>query len=142
MYLWLKSFHLVAMVAWFAGLFYLPRLFVYHAQTNDLPGIERFKVMERRLLRGIMTPAAVVTVALGLAMAVMQGWHWVLESGWFQVKLALVGILVIYHAYLGRLTSAFARDQNRHSHVFFRWINEFPVIVLVGAIVLAELKPF
>jgi putative membrane protein len=89
-----------------------------------------------------MTPAAIVTAALGIAMATYQGWHWMAVTGWFHVKLALVGILVVYHAYLGRLTAEFALDRNRHTDVFYRWINEFPLLVLVGTIALAEVKPF
>lgn len=141
MYLWLKAFHIAAMVTWFAGLFYLPRLFVYHAMTTDEPGRERFKVMERKLYRGITTPGALVTVALGAMLAMEMGLEAFRQAGWLHWKLALVVVLVAYHAYLGRLVQKFARDENRHGHVFYRWINEFPVLILVAAVCLAVLKP-
>ena len=133
-----KSLHIIFMVAWFAGLFYLPRLFVYHSLATDTISIERFKVMERRLYRGIMTPSAIVTVALGM-------WLWLhygITGGWLHAKLVLVAILVAYHFWLGRLRSDFARGVNRHGHVFFRWINEFPLLVLVAIAILAIVKPF
>lgn len=142
MYLWVKSFHLIAVVAWFAGLFYLPRLFVYHAAAQDRPSIERFKIMERRLLRGIMTPAAIVAVALGLWLIGLQGLDWLVSARWLHVKLGLVAILITYHGYLGYLTLLFARDANPHSETFYRWLNEFPVLILIAVVILAEVKPF
>ena len=136
-----KSLHIIFMVAWYAGLFYLPRLFVYHAQcaSDDRTGNERFKVMERKLFRGIMTPSAVLTLAFGVWL--WLGWGF--TGGWLHVKLALVAVLVAYHVYLGVLLRDFARDRNRHGHVFYRWLNEIPALPLLIAIVfLVVLKPF
>ncbi|HSH42602.1 MAG TPA: CopD family protein [Arenicellales bacterium] len=136
--LWLKSFHIIFMVTWFAGLFYLPRLFVYHAMTEDAAGSERFKTMERKLLYGIMTPSAVLTVASGL-------WLWLgygITGGWLHAKLTLVAVLIAYHLWCVFLTRDFRDDRNSKSHVWFRWFNEFPVLLLVAIIVLVEVKPF
>ena len=136
-----KTAHLVFMVTWFAGLFYLPRLFVYHAlaHAEDRIGIERFKVMERKLYFGIMTPGAVLTVGFGL-------WLWLgygVDGAWLHAKVTLVAILVAFHVYLGWLLRGFARDRNRHGHVFYRWINEIPALPLLIAIVwLVVAKPF
>lgn len=141
MYLWLKALHIIAMVTWFAGLFYLPRLFVYHAMADDQPSIDRFKVMERKLYRGITTPGAVVTVVLGTALIWQMGLDWFLAAGWLQAKLGLVAVLIAFHAYLGYLVEVFAADLNVRSHVFYRWLNEFPVLILVGVVLLAEVKP-
>ena len=136
--LWLKALHLIFMVAWFAGLFYLPRLFVYHAQTTDAAGIDRFKIMERKLYYAIMTPAGVLTIAFGVSLWLGYG-PW---GGWLYVKLALVLLLVAYHLYCGKLARDFGHDRNRHGHVWYRWFNELPTLVLVGAVLLAVLKPF
>jgi putative membrane protein len=140
-YLWAKSLHIVFMVSWFAGLFYLPRLFVYHAMTTDAPGIARFKVMERKLYRGITTPAGLLTLGSGIWLVTIRGSAWFTAASWLHFKLVLVGCLAAYHLYLGHLCRVFARDANRRSHVFYRWINEFPVLVLLGAVFLAEFKP-
>ena len=142
MYLWLKAFHLITVVTWFAGLFYLPRLFVYHAMAeDDKVGIERFKVMERKLYFGIMTPSVVITTILGLSMIAIRGFEWLAATPWLQLKLFIVVTLIAYHVYLGALVSKFKHDQNRHSHVFYRWINELPVLVLVSVVCLAVIKP-
>lgn len=136
--LWVKSFHVIFMVTWFAGLFYLPRLFVYHAMSEDPMSIERFKVMERKLFYGIMTPGGVITVVLGL-------WLWLgygFTGGWMHAKLALVLVLIAYHAYCGKLLVDFKHDRNTRSHVFYRWFNEFPVILLIAIVVLVIVKPF
>jgi protoporphyrinogen IX oxidase len=136
--LWIKSLHLVFVIAWFAGLFYLPRLFVYHAQASDAVSLERFKVMERKLYRGIMTPCMVLAIAFGV-------WLWLgydFHGGWLRAKLALVGLLIGYHFWLGRLLRDFARDANRRSHVFYRWINELPLVLLAAIVVLVVVKPF
>ncbi|MCC6535510.1 MAG: protoporphyrinogen oxidase HemJ [Burkholderiales bacterium] len=136
--LWIKAFHIVFMVTWFAGLFYLPRLFVYHAMADDAASRERFKVMERKLYYGIMTPGALITLALGV-------WLWLgygSGGGWLHAKLALVVVLIGYHLYCGRLVAAFRRDQNRHGHVFYRWFNEFPVLILIAVVILVVVKPF
>ncbi len=142
MYVWIKAFHVIFMVTWFAGLFYLPRLFVYHAEATDDAGIERFKIMERKLYYGIMAPAAVLTVLAGAWLIGLRGVDWLWVSLWLQVKLVLVAALIAYHLYLGMLRKRFAADRNRHGHVFYRWLNEAPVIVLVGAVLLAEIKPW
>lgn len=142
LYLWLKAFHIMAVVAWFAALFYLPRLFVYHAQAEDRVSKERFKVMERKLYRGIMTPSMVVTVGLGIAMLMTPlGRVW-LSMGWMHLKLVLVAALVVYHFWCGRLLAQFKEDRNPHSHVWYRWFNEAPLIVLVGSVLLVVFKPF
>ena len=136
--LWIKSFHIIFMVTWFAGLFYLPRLFVYHAMSEDTVSRERFKIMERKLFIGIMTPGALLTIVFGL-------WLWLgygFNGGWLHVKVALVAVLVAYHAYCGKLMVDFRHDRNRHSHVFYRWLNELPVVALIAIILLVELQPF
>lgn len=136
--LWIKSFHIIFMVTWFAGLFYLPRLFVYHAMSDDNISRERFKVMERKLFFGIMTPGALLTILFGV-------WLWLgygFQGGWLHAKLALVAVLVAYHFYCGKLLLDFKRDRNRHGHVFYRWLNELPVVILVAIILLVELQPF
>lgn len=138
--LWVKAFHIVFVVTWFAGLFYLPRLFVYHAMATDATGIARFKVMERKLYNGIMTPSAVVAVVLG-------SWLWLgygigIGEGWMHAKAALVIVLIGYHLWCGRLLVDFRHDRNRHSHVFYRWFNEFPVLILVAIVLLVVMKPF
>ena len=136
--LWIKAWHIIFMVTWFAGLFYLPRLFVYHAMTEDRAGSERFKIMERKLFFGIMTPGAVLTIVFGLWL-----WHGYGFSGaWLHAKLALVTALIIYHLYCGKLLFAFKHDRNRHSHVFYRWLNELPVLLLVAIVILVVVKPF
>lgn len=135
---WLKAFHIVFMAAWFAGLFYLPRLFVYHAMSGDRIGCERFKVMERKLYFGIMTPGALLTVASGV-------WLWLASGaggGWLQVKLLLVAALAVYHVACGKYLRDFKFDRNRRSHVFFRWFNEAPVVFLIAIAVLTVVKPF
>lgn len=136
--LWLKSFHIVFMVTWFAGLFYLPRLFVYHAMTDDETGRARFKVMERKLYYGIMTPGAALTVVSGLALWL----HYGIGGGWLQAKLALVALLIAYHLWCGRLLAEFRHDRNRRSHVWYRWFNEVPVIFLIAIVILVTVKPF
>ncbi len=146
--LWVKAFHIIAMVCWFAGLFYLPRLFVYHATANaetnnnisDEAANARFKTMERKLYRGITTPAMIATIGLG-------GWllsyapEAYLAAGWMHIKLTLVLVLVVYHLYCGKLVKLFAGDANTHSPVFYRWFNEFPVLILVGVVLLVTVKP-
>ena len=141
MYVWIKALHIVFMVTWFAGLFYLPRLFVYHAAAADVVGIERFKIMERKLFYGIMTPGALLTFIFGIWLMVLRGSDWVSSTTWLHLKLALVLILVSYHVYLGVLVGRFKNDANRHGHVFYRWVNEFPVLILILAVVLAVVKP-
>jgi putative membrane protein len=136
--LWIKSLHIIFVVTWFAGLFYLPRLFVYHAMTTDPPGIERFKVMERKLYYGIMSPSAILAVAFGL-------WLWLgygFSGGWLYVKLALVITLVVYHLYCGKFLADFRDDRNRRNHVYYRWFNEIPVVILFAVVILVVVKPW
>jgi putative membrane protein len=136
--LWLKALHIIFVIAWFAGLFYLPRLFVYHAQASDATSNERFKVMERKLYRGIMMPAMVFTVASGL-------WLWLgfgFTGTWLHAKVALVVVLLAYHFWMRKLLEDFARDANRRSHVFYRWVNELPTVLLVAIVILVVVKPF
>ena len=137
--LWVKSLHIVFMVTWMAGLFYLPRLFVYHAQADDRISIERFKVMERKLFWGITTPGGVLTIAFGLWM--WLGWFKG-EGLWLHAKLALVALLVVYHAWCGRLMLDFRHERNTRSHVWYRWFNELPVLLLTAAVILVVVKPF
>ncbi len=136
--LWFKSLHIVFMVTWFAGLFYLPRLFVYHAMSEDAASRERFKIMERKLYYGITTPGGVLTVASGLWMWLAYGF----SGGWLHVKLALVLVLIGYHLVCGQLLRHLRDDRNMRSHVWFRWFNEFPVLILVAVVILVVVKPF
>ena len=136
--LWVKSLHIIFMVTWFAGLFYLPRLFVYHAMTEDRVSLERFVVMERKLFWGIMTPGGVLTIAFGL-------WLWLawgFSGGWLHAKLALTVLLVVYHVWCGKLMLDFRAGRNRKSHVWFRWLNEAPTLVLFAVVILVVVKPF
>lgn len=129
--LWVKALHIISIVCWFAGIFYLPRLFVYHAACEDQPGRERFKIMERKLYRGITTPSMVATVIFGLWLVGynVQGY---MSQGWLHAKLLLVALLIGYHFYCGHLVKVFREDNNTRSHVFYRWFNEIPVLVLVA----------
>jgi putative membrane protein len=136
--LWVKAFHIIFVVAWFAGLFYLPRLFVYHAMTDDTPGKERFKVMERKLYYGIMTPGGVLSIVLGL-------WLWLgygIGGSWLYAKLAAVLVLIVYHLWCAKLLADFKHDRNTRSHVWYRWFNEVPTLLLLAIVVLAVVKPF
>ena len=134
----LKSLHIIFLVTWFAGLFYLPRLFVYHAQADDRISLERFKVMERKLFWGIMTPGGVLTIAFGL-------WLWLAwfpDAGdWMHAKLALVAVLAAYHAWCGKLMLDFRHEHNVRSHVWYRWFNEFPTVILFAVVLLVVYKP-
>jgi protoporphyrinogen IX oxidase len=136
--LWIKSLHIIFVVAWFAGLFYLPRLFVYHAEAQDPISRERFKVMERKLYFGIMTPAMALAIAFGVWLWLGYGFH----GGWLRAKLALVVVLIGYHFWLEKLMRDFARDANRHSHVYYRWVNEVPTVLLAVIVFLVVVKPF
>lgn len=135
---WIKVLHIVFMVTWFAGLFYLPRLFVYHSTAEDQIGIDRFKIMERKLFFGIMTPGAVLTIIFGVWLWLYYGY----EGGWLHAKLTLAAVLVAYHVYCGKLLLDFKYDRNKHGHVFYRWLNEVPVVLLFLMVVLVVLKPF
>jgi putative membrane protein len=135
------ALHIIFMVAWFAGLFYLPRLFVYHATAQDALGIARFKVMERRLYYGIMTPAALLTLFFGIGMLSTQ-WGYYLHANWMQAKLSLVGLLILFHIYCGWQVYLFKHDQNRRSDRFFRLLNEIPTLLLIAIVLLVTVQPF
>ena len=137
--LWIKAWHVIFMVTWFAGLFYLPRLFVYHASTTDSPGIERFRVMERRLF-AIMTIGAALTLLFGLWLLLRN--PGLLEAGWMRAKLALVVLLIGFHAWLWRLMRDLAAGRNIRSERWYRLINEVPSFALIGIVLLAVAKPF
>ncbi|MCW9013017.1 MAG: protoporphyrinogen oxidase HemJ [Gammaproteobacteria bacterium] len=139
--LWVKAFHVIFMVTWFAGLFYLPRLFVYHAMSDDETSIERFKIMERKLFYGIMTPGGIITLVLGLWMYFDYAMQAYSGFFWLDIKLLLAAILIGYHIVCWKLVKDFKNDQNRHSHVWYRWFNEFPVILLILIIILVIVKP-
>lgn len=139
--LWLKAWHLIAVVSWFAGLFYLPRLFVYHALCEDEPGRERFTVMERKLYRGIMWPAMVVAVVLG-AWMLAENWTYYRTQGWMHAKLALAVLLIGYHLACGKFVRDFREGRNTRSHVFYRVFNELPVLGLIGIVILVIVRPF
>ncbi len=136
--LWVKSLHIIFVITWFAGLFYLPRLFVYHSTVpvTDREGNERFKIMERKLFFGIMTPGGILTIVFG-------SWLWLgygITGTWLHIKLALVALLVVYHVYCGKLMFDFKHDRNRYGHVFYRWLNELPTVILVAVVLLVVLK--
>lgn len=138
----LKALHLVFMVTWFAGLFYLPRLYVYHAMSTDHISLERFKVMERKLFFGIMTPSAIATLVFGFWMLTTPSFGVYLNAGWLHAKLLLIVLLVGYHLWCGKLLLNFKHDRNDRTHVWYRWFNEVPVLFLLGIVVLASVKPF
>jgi len=145
MYRWVLAFHIIAVIAWMAGMLYLPRLYVYHCAAEEgSVQSETFKVMERRLLRAIINPAMIATWLLGLWLAWLgpdshYGWF---NSGWLQVKLVFVLALSALHGMLARWRKDFAADKNRHSHKFYRIINEIPTILLIVIVILAVVKPF
>lgn len=138
---WVKSFHVIFMVTWFAGLFYLPRLFVYHALSDDAISIARFKIMERKLYWGIATPSAVLTLLFGFWL-LSHNLPYYLSAGWMHVKLGLVTLTLLYHAWCGKLLLDYARDRNTHSHTWYRLFNEVPVLFLVGIIIMVIVRPF
>jgi putative membrane protein len=136
--LWIKAFHIISMVTWFAGLFYLPRLYVYHASATDRISIDRFKVMERKLFFGIMTPGAILTVATG-------AWMWIgygFSGDWLLAKLAVVALVIVHHVWCYRQLVLFRNEKSSKSHVYYRWMNEVPVIYLLIIVVLVVVKPF
>ena len=140
LYLWVKALHIIAMVCWFAGLFYLPRLFVYHTSADDAPSQERFCVMERKLYRGIMNPSMIATLLLGgWLLYLSPAW---LQQGWLHAKLLLVVLLIAYHHVCGAQLKRFARGENVRGHVFYRWFNEVPVLFLLAIVILVVVKPF
>jgi putative membrane protein len=139
MYLWIKALHVVAIIAWMAGLLYLPRLFVYHSTVGPGPQSETFKIMERRLLRIIMTPAMIAAWVAGLILIAHGN---LLDQGWLHAKLAMVVALTGLHIYFAHLVRLFARDENPHSQRFYRFINEAPTLLMIGIVVLVVVKPF
>ena len=139
--LWVKAFHVIFMVAWFAGLFYLPRLFVNHAMAEEEAVRARLAVMEAKLYRFI-TPWMLLTLGFGFWLLYEYAWVAYRHMGWLHLKLALVAGLVGYHLYCGKIVRDFAAGRCRRSHVWFRWFNELPVLVLFGAVILAVVKPF
>jgi putative membrane protein len=137
--LWIKALHLFFMVAWMAGIFYLPRLFVYHAESDNQEVKDQFKVMERRLWF-FVTPFALLTLLFGLVLIYLYGGDWFAAATWLHIKIVLVTLLYGYHFYLFTLLKAFARDENRHSAKFYRFLNESPVLILFAIITLAVIK--
>lgn len=138
---WFKAFHIIAMVAWFAGLFYLPRLFVYHVEATDPLSNARFKIMEHKLYYYIMLPAALATLFFGILLlhaGPYSYWH----ANWMHAKLILVGLLFVFHHACGKWLKAFKADRNTHSGFFYRCWNEFPTLILIGTVLLVELRPF
>jgi protoporphyrinogen IX oxidase len=137
---WIEALHIISMVCWFAGLFYLPRIFVYHANCTDNISNERFKIMERRLYYAITMPAGILTIAFGL---------WLLSLNytayshmmWLHIKLILVALLVVYHIYCAKLVNDFKNDRNVHSQKFYRYFNEFPTLILIAVVILSVVKP-
>ena len=138
---WLEVLHIVSVVCWFAALFYLPRLFVYHASAEDSIGIERFKVMERKLLRGIANPAMVATLVFGVWLASLAPDYY-LKQGWFWVKLGMVSALLIYHHACIYFMKQFREDKNTLSPGFYRWFNEVPVVILITIVIMVVIRPF
>lgn len=135
--LWVKAFHIIFVISWFAGLFYLPRLFVNHAMTTDKATLERLELMEFKLYK-FMLPLAVLALIFGLWL-----WLWYgIAGGWLHAKLALVLGLILYHLYCGKLMRDFKVGKNMHSHVWYRWFNEVPVLVLFAVVILVVVKPF
>jgi putative membrane protein len=128
------------MVTWFAGLFYLPRLFVYHAMSEDEISNQRFKIMERKLFYGIMNPGAVLTIGFG-AWMLMKNWDAYMIGYWMHLKLGLVLLLVFYHIWCGLILKEFKEDRNTRSHIWYRWFNEAPVLALVAIVILVTVKP-
>ena len=139
--LWFKALHLFFMVAWMAGIFYLPRLFVYHAQTESKEVSEQFKIMERRLWWFVF-PFAVLTLIFGLLLIYSYGTAWFAASHWLHAKLTLLVTVYGYYGYLYKLVKNFAADNNQHGHKFYRFINEAPVLIFLAIVILAVLKPF
>jgi putative membrane protein len=138
--LWVKSLHIIFVITWMAAIFYLPRLFVYHAMSEDQISKDRFKIMERKLYRGIMTPSMVLALLFGAWLLVLVPGY--LQMGWLHTKLLFVLGLVIYHFWCGKILKDFKDDRNLKNHVWFRWFNEVPVIALFAIVILVVVKPF
>ncbi len=135
--LWIKALHIIFVTSWFAGLFYLPRLFVNHAMVTDQASSERLKLMESKLYR-FMLPLAVLALIFGLVLWL----HYGISGKWMHPKLSLVLLLIGYHFYCGKLVNDFKNNRNQHSHVWYRWFNELPVVVLIMIVILVVVKPF
>lgn len=135
--LWVKAFHLIFVISWFAGLFYLPRLFVNHAMVTDVATLERLSLMEHKLYR-FMLPLAILAIVFGLWLIVGYG----IKGGWLHAKLLLVAGLIAYHIYCGKLMRDFTVGKNTHSHIWYRWFNEVPVLMLFAIVILVVVKPF
>jgi putative membrane protein len=140
--LWYKALHLIFMVTWFSGLFYLPRLFVYHAMSDDKISIDRFKIMEKKLFYGIATPGGLLTIIFGVCLLVSNGMTNYSGQLWLSLKMILIAVLVLYHIYCFSLLQDFKYNRNKHTHIWYRWFNEVPVLILVGIVLLAVIKPF
>lgn len=140
-FVWIKAWHIIAMVCWFAAIFYLPRLFVYHAMSADTVSHDRFIVMERKLYRGIMTPAMIATWVLGLWMVVL-GWDVYKTQGWLHAKITLVVLLSAYHGSCGYYRKKLMDNPHYKTHKFWRWFNEVPVFALIFIVILVVVKPF
>ena len=140
--LWYKALHLIFMVTWFSGLFYLPRLFVYHAMSDDKISIDQFKIMEKKLFYGIATPGGLLTIIFGFCLLVSNGMTSYSGQLWLSLKMILIAVLVLYHIYCFSLLQDFKYDRNKHTHIWYRWFNEVPVLILVGIVLLAIIKPF
>ncbi len=140
-YLWIKAFHVIFVITWMAGLFYLPRLFVYHSSAEDQLSRDRFKIMEGKLYRIITRPSMVLATVFGLWVLVLA-WDAFSASGWLWLKLAGVVLLLAYHHYCARLLGAFAEDRSPHSERFYRLFNEIPALLLILIVVMVIVKPF
>ena len=139
--LWVKAFHIFAVICWFAAIFYLPRLFVYHAAAQDQLSKERFVIMERKLFNGIGTPSAIATIVLGFWLISFNASYY-MSSPWMHAKLGLVALLIVYHIFCWRFLKQFRDDKNTRSHVFYRYFNEIPVFMLIGIVILVVVRPF
>ena len=138
--LWFKAFHIISVVAWFAALFYLPRLFVYHAEASDGISLKRFQIMESRLYRGIMWPAGILTTLFGL-IVLSYGWRAYMHAPWMHAKLTLVLLLWGFHLYCGMIVRQFREERNSHSSRFYRILNEVPTVFLISIVILVVVKP-
>ncbi len=143
LYLWIKAFHIIAVISWMAGLLYLPRLFVYHCDCDEKSQqSETFIIMERRLLKAIMTPAMIVSWMLGLSLWLVFDAITFESDGWFHAKFVLVVLLSVFHMYLGKLAREFSQNHNQHSSKFYRLINEVPTVLMIGIVILVIVRPF
>ena len=138
-YLWIKALHIISVICWFASIFYLPRLFVYHAMAEDQISRDRFKIMERKLYRAIGTPSMIATILFG-AWTASYNWDYYSNATWFWIKVFLVSLLIVYHFVCGNYIQKFKSDEYRYNHVFFRWFNELPVFLLVAIVLMVVLK--